>query len=309
MRVNGAAARRPASRLAAGDEVDVDLPAPPPAERPRRPLAAQPLPLAILHEDAHLLAVNKPAGMVVHPAGRHRDGTLANALLWHLQGGAAQEPEPPPGGVARGGHAAGPGLVSRLDRDTSGVLLVAKSRAAHAGLARARRARSMQKDYLAVVHGLPPHAKGRIERKILRDPGDRRRVAVSRTAGQDAVTLYELLADAPAAGLSLLRCRLVTGRMHQIRAHLAAIGLPIVGDPLYGQPRHRGIADPALAAACRDFPRQALHAWRLALPHPATGEPLAILAPLPPDLLLLLETLGLAGGPARAAAWAAAPLP
>jgi 23S rRNA pseudouridine1911/1915/1917 synthase len=294
--VNGAAARRPAGRLAAGDEVEVDLPAPPPSDSSRQPLAAQPLPLAVLHEDEHLLAVNKPAGMVVHPAGRYRDGTLANAILWHLQGVAAACREPSGGAAAHEGPPAGPGMVSRLDRDTTGVLLVAKTRAAHAGLARALRARSMQKDYLAVVYGLPPHAKGRIELKILRHPQDRRRVVASRLAGLDAATLYELLADTAGGRLSLLRCRLVTGRMHQIRAHLGAIGLPVVGDPLYGEPRYRGIADPALAAACRDFPRQALHAWRLALQHPVTAQPLTLLAPVPPDLRLLLDVAGLAEG-------------
>jgi 23S rRNA pseudouridine1911/1915/1917 synthase len=292
VKVNGAAARRPAARLAVGDAVEVQLP-PLILGHGRPPMEAQPLPLAILYEDQHLLAVSKPAGMVVHPAGRHRDGTLANALLWHLRNRAA------PGDPS---SAAGPGLVSRLDRDTTGVLLVAKTGAAHAGLARARRSSSMHKDYLAAVYGLPPHDKGRIELRLRRDPLNPHRVAASRDAGLAALTLYELLGAMPLAPavpardvrLSLLRCRLVTGRTHQIRAHLAAAAMPIVGDPLYGEPRHRGIADPTLAAACRDFPRQALHAWRLALPHPVTGEPLTLEAPLPPDLLLLLETAGLA---------------
>jgi 23S rRNA pseudouridine1911/1915/1917 synthase len=195
-----------------------------------------------------------------------------------------------------------PGLVHRLDRDTSGVLLVAKSRAAHAGLARAIKARALRKDYLAVVYGRPPLVRGRIELKLLRDPLDRRRVAASRTEGRSAATLYELLAEScPGRGddggragwLSLLRCRLVTGRTHQIRVHLAALGLPIVGDPLYGEPRHRGLADPALAALCRDFPRQALHAWRLGLRHPVTGQALALRAPLPADLGRLLRAAGL----------------
>ncbi|HEY6321146.1 MAG TPA: RluA family pseudouridine synthase [Thermoanaerobaculia bacterium] len=289
VRVNGALVRRPAGRLAAGDELEVELPGPPPSRRRARPLAAQRLPLAILYEDEHLLAVDKPAGLVVHPTGRHRDGTLVNALAWHLAA------EPP---------AVRPGLVHRLDRDTSGVLLVAKSRAAHAGLARAIKARALQKDYLAVVYGRAPLVRGRIELKLLRDPLDRRRVAASRTEGRSAATLYELLAEScpgswddggRAGWLSLLRCRLVTGRTHQIRVHLAALGLPIVGDPLYGEPRHRGIADPALAALCRDFPRQALHAWRLGLRHPVTGQALALRAPLPADLGRLLRAAGLGG--------------
>ena len=353
VRINGAVIRRPAGRLAAGDELEVELPAPPPSRRRTLPLAAQRLPLAILYEDEHLLALDKPAGLVVHPTGRYRDGTLVNALAWHLREGVAAAAGATAGGLtaaalgesaaavsattaaaaAASGSAAAagsvateptegerpageppevrPGLVHRLDRDTSGVLLVAKSRAAHAGLARATKARALQKDYLAVVYGRAPLPKGRIELKLLRDPHDRRRVAASRTEGVSAATLYELLAESgpgrgtaaaevAAAGagghavwLSLLRCRLVTGRTHQIRVHLAALGLPIVGDPLYGEPRHRGIADPALAALCRDFPRQALHAWRLTLRHPVTGQDLALVAPLPVDLGWLLRAAGL----------------
>jgi 23S rRNA pseudouridine1911/1915/1917 synthase len=321
VRVNGAVIRRPAGRLAAGDELEVELPGPPPARRRTRPLAAQRLPLAILYEDEHLLALDKPAGLVVHPTGRHRDGTLVNALAWHLGEGAAaaagaakvsgaaaeaaaaSAPAPGPEDLAGAEPpAVRPGLVHRLDRDTSGVLLVAKSRAAHAGLARAIKARALQKDYLAVVYGRPPLVRGRIELKLLRDPLDRRRVAASRTEGRSAATLYELLAEScpgrrdgggRAGWLSLLRCRLVTGRTHQIRVHLAALGLPIVGDPLYGEPRHRGIADPALASLCRDFPRQALHAWRLGLRHPVTGQALALRAPLPADLGRLLRAAGL----------------
>jgi 23S rRNA pseudouridine1911/1915/1917 synthase len=298
VRVNGAAAMRPAGRVAAGDDLEVELPEPPPPSRRMRPIAAQQLPLAILYEDEHLLAIDKPAGLVVHPTGRYRDGTLVNALAWYLRESAAEPP------------AVRPGLVHRLDRDTSGVLLVAKSRAAHAGLARAIKTRSLRKDYLALVYGRAPLPKGRIELKLLRDPRDRRRVAASRTEGLNAVTLYELLAEAcpgrrPGVGedgggqggrdvwLSLLRCRLVTGRTHQIRVHLAALGLPIVGDPVYGEPRHRGVADAALAGMCRDFPRQALHAWRLGLRHPVTGRQLALQAPLPAELCRLLHAAGL----------------
>jgi 23S rRNA pseudouridine1911/1915/1917 synthase len=299
VRVNGAPATRPAGRLAAGDEVEVQLPPPPPAPPP---LAADELPLSILYEDEHLLAVDKPAGLVVHPTARRRRGTLLNALLWHLRPALCEPPSAAPAGAR-------PGLVNRLDRDTSGVVLVAKSRAAHAGLARAMKQRSMEKDYLAVVYGRAPLRKGRIDLDLLRDPHDRRRItplpaAASAGApppqGRNAVTLYEVLAEVqhPAgAWLSLLRCRLVTGRTHQIRVHLAAVGLPIVGDPLYGEPRHRGIADPALAAACRDFPRQALHARRLALRHPLTRQQLELQAPIPADLRRLLHAAGLNGEP------------
>jgi 23S rRNA pseudouridine1911/1915/1917 synthase len=286
VRINGTVATRPALRLAIGDQVDVALLEEPPR---RRPVLAQEIPLTILYEDEHLLAVAKPAGQLVHPTGRHRDGTLANALAWHLRRDGEGEGEAAAGG-------AGPGLVHRLDRDTSGVLLVAKSRAAHAGLARASRGQRLEKDYLAVVYGRAPQARGRIELKLVRDPANGRRVAVARGDGLAAVTLYEVVAEASSGArgwLTLLRCRLLTGRTHQIRVHLAALGLPIVGDPLYGEPRHRGIADPALAAACRTFPRQALHAWRLGLTHPVTREPLLLEAPVPPDLLELVRVAGL----------------
>lgn len=294
VRIAGAVVTRPAARLALGDELRVELPAPPP--RRARPLAAQRLPLAILYEDEHLLAIDKPAGQVVHPTGRYREGTLANALAWYL-GPSAAAAEPAGAAAPAGAAGAGPGLVHRLDRGTSGVLLVAKSRAAHAGLARSIKNRALEKDYLAVVYGRAPLPKGRIELKLRRDPDHGSRVIASRAEGRTAVTLYELLAEAHPGGsgtwLSLLRCRLVTGRTHQIRAHLAALGLPVVGDPLYGEPRHRGIADPALAALCRAFPRQALHARRLALRHPVTGRQLDLLAPLPADLRQLLAAAGL----------------
>jgi 23S rRNA pseudouridine1911/1915/1917 synthase len=301
VRINGLPAAKPASRIGAGDEVEVALPA---AARPAPPpLVAQDIPLAVLYEDAHLLAIAKPAGLVVHPAFGHRDGTLINALLWRARGWDRED-------------ACRPGLVNRLDRDTTGVVLVVKSRAAHAGLARAIRSRSLAKEYLAVVYGRPPLPKGRIDLNVLRDPCDRRRMTTSRSEGRAAATLYELLAESPSekagtadspagdaglaespagkTGLALLRCRLVTGRTHQIRVHLAACRLPIVGDPLYGQPRWKGIADPALAALCRDFPRQALHASRLRLRHPVTGAALELAAPLPPDLASLLAAAGLA---------------
>jgi 23S rRNA pseudouridine1911/1915/1917 synthase len=268
VRVNGAAATKPAERLALGDEVEVSLP-PPPAVRPGP--AAEELPLTVLYEDDWLLALSKPPGMVVHPAPGHRGGTLLNALLWYLKEA---------GGESR------PGLVNRLDRGTSGVLLAAKGGDIHARLARALRAPTAAKEYLALVYGTPRHDKGRIEHALLRDSVDTKKMTTSRSEGRASVTLYEILATA--AGLTLLRCRLLTGRMHQIRVHCAAEGFPLVGDPLYGEPRWKGIRDLTLAAACRDFPRQALHAHRIALTHPVTREPLDVTAPLPDDLLGLL---------------------
>ena len=272
VRVNGAPAAKPASRLMTGDVVEVELPPPP----ERRAVTAQEMPLSVLFEDEHLLALDKPPGLVVHPAPGHREGTLINALLWHARDW---------------GEGRRPGLVNRLDRGTSGVLLVAKTPALHASLARHLRRRDAQKEYLAVIYGATPFDQGRIELKILRDPEDRTRRVTSRTEGRDSVTLYERLAAA--SGLTLLRCRLLTGRTHQIRVHLKSQGWPIVGDPVYGEPRWKGIAEPDLAALCRDFPRQALHALRLYFVHPATGAPLEIAAPVPPDLEALLAAAGL----------------
>ena len=272
VRINGTAPAKPASRVILDDQVEITLPPPPPRRLPQ----AEDLPLSVLYEDEHLLALDKPPGVVVHPAPGHREGTLINALLWRAR---------------QWGEGGQPGLVNRLDRDTSGVLIAAKTPAAHASLARALRHRSTEKDYLALVYGAAPFDRGRIELRIDRDPADRKRRIASKMAGRESVTLYERLAEA--GGLTLLRCRLLTGRTHQIRVHLQAQGLPIVGDPLYGEPRWKGIADGDLAALCRDFPRQALHARRLAFVHPATGEPVEIVAPVPADLAGLLAVAGL----------------
>jgi 23S rRNA pseudouridine1911/1915/1917 synthase len=232
------------------------------------------MPLDVLFEDAHLIALNKPAGVVVHPSYKHASGTLINALLWH----AAKWPS---------GDA--PALLTRLDKMTSGVLLVAKRREVMAALQREMRALNIEKDYLAVVHGTPTPARGTIDLALDRDPWDRRRVTVTDRGGQPAVTKYERVATTTGetegddgSACSLVRCRLVTGRMHQIRVHLAYKGWPLVGDPVYG-----------MKNSPIDFPRQALHAWRVALPHPVTREPLEIVAPLPEDLLALLTRLGL----------------
>jgi 23S rRNA pseudouridine1911/1915/1917 synthase len=272
VRVNGAVAAKPASRLALDDQVEIALP-PLPA---RREVAAQEMPLSVLFEDEHLLALDKPPGLVVHPAPGHREGTLINALAWRARDW---------------GEGVRPGLVSRLDRDTSGVLLAAKTPAIHTALARSLRRSGAEKDYLAVVYGETPASAGRIELAILRDPADPKRRMTSKSEGKESVTLYRRLAAAH--GLTLLGCRLVTGRTHQIRVHLQSQGWPIVGDPLYGEPRWKGIGDSEVAAACRDFPRQALHALRLCFLHPATGERLTVAAPVPVDLASLLAAAGL----------------
>ena len=279
VRVNGVAATKPSARLMLWDQVEVPLPPPPP---PRPAMAAQEMPLSILFEDEHLLAIDKPPGLVVHPAIGHSQDTLINGLLWRAR--EWQEDRRP-------------SLVNRLDRHTSGVLMAAKTPAVHAALARSLRSRDTVKEYLTVIycaydaHAAPLLPKGRIDLKIHRDPADLKRRMTSKKEGRDSVTLYERLAERE--GLALLRCRLLTGRTHQIRVHLKSQGWPIVGDALYGEPRWKGMADPALAAACRDFPRQALHAWRLAFAHPATGAAMEIVAPVPEDMAGLLAATGL----------------
>jgi 23S rRNA pseudouridine1911/1915/1917 synthase len=287
IRVNGRAVARPSRRLAIGDAVEVALPPAPARVRP----VAQEMALAVLYEDDELVALDKPAGLVVHPAHGHRQGTLVNGLMWLARGWA----EDGPGWLARR-----PALVHRLDRGTSGVLLAAKTAAARSGLGRALAAGRVRKEYLAVVYGAPPQERGCIARPVGRDPADPRRMTAfggARDPGtaREAATCYQLLASSAGAreGLALLRCRPLTGRTHQIRVHLRAVRLPLVGDPLYGEPRHRGLADPLLAAACRELGRQALHAHRLLLRHPASGAPLVITAPLPADLAALLAAAGI----------------
>jgi 23S rRNA pseudouridine1911/1915/1917 synthase len=277
VRVDGVAVTRSSMRLSLGAEVEVLFP----NARPHPAPLAQEIPLSILFEDDWLLALDKPPGMVAHPTKGHADGTLVNALLWHLE---------KDGGVC---------LVSRLDKQTSGVMLVAKTPEVHGLLARVLGTRQAEKEYLAVVHGPVAFAKGRIDRRILRDPQEPRRRITSRTEGREATTLWERLAESAdggdgKGGIALLSCRLLTGRTHQIRVHLQSEGMPIVGDPLYGEPRWKGLHDPDLAAACRNFPRQALHARRLCFPHPVTGATVEVVAPVPEDLAGLLRAAGLA---------------
>ena len=220
---------------------------------------ASPTPEAIevnlLYEDAWLLAINKPAGLVVHPTYKHSSGTLLNAVLWRLGPGAR------------------PGIVNRLDRQTSGVMLVARTPEVHAALQRESARGRVRKEYLAIVTGRPRRPRGTIALPIGPSERDRRRMVVD-PAGRPAETRFEVLATG--ANASLLRCELVTGRTHQIRVHLAASGWPIVGDALYGTPSV-------------ELDRHALHAWRVSLTHPFTGAPLLVTAPLPPHLLRLVE--------------------
>lgn len=264
--VNGEAARK-SDQVEPGSSVVVVLPPPEPIE-----IQGEDLPLDIVFEDEHLLVVNKAAGMVVHPAPGHRTGTLVHALLWHL-----------PNLVGVGGRAR-PGIVHRLDRDTSGLLVVAKTDAAHRALSDALRAREIKRQYLAATWGHLAESPITIDAPIGRDPRDRKRMAVVE-GGRRAVTHARVRERWLRA--ELLDVALQTGRTHQIRVHLAHLGHPVVGDPLYGAGWERGLGGPTrrwVDQLARRAQRQFLHAARLSFQHPATGEAMRFESQLPPDL-------------------------
>jgi 23S rRNA pseudouridine1911/1915/1917 synthase len=256
VRVDGRVARASLA-LESGQRVEV-APEAPAADAP--PLRAETIPVPIIYEDDHLLVVDKPAGLVVHPAPGHQTGTLVNALWERLA------PQADPGAAHR------PGIVHRLDKDTSGLMVVARDEAAHTNLAAQMKAHATIKRYLALVEGQMPVAEGVIEAPIGRDPRQRQRMALVSVAGggREARTRFRVLGEA--RGRSLLELQLETGRTHQIRVHLAGVGHPVVGDATYGRPQ-----------APRP-PRQFLHATHLEFAHPVTGAWLTFDAPLPPDL-------------------------
>ena len=269
--VDGRLVTRVSSRMPPDASITVALP----ERRPRTKPAAEDLPLDVLYEDESLLIVNKPAGQVAHPAFRNTTGTLLNALLAHAAGKWS------------------PSLVSRLDKGTSGLLLVAKSPEVQTALQRLGDRNEIEKDYLAIVAGRPP-VKGTMDLALDRDPWDRRRVTVRDRGGVPSVTRFERLrsvAIAPEQWLSLVRCRLVTGRMHQIRVHLAAKGWPIVGDPMYGVTGLKPGPSRIIGPDQLTLKRQALHAWRLGFPHPVTATRIELTAPIPADLQHLLDKM------------------
>jgi 23S rRNA pseudouridine1911/1915/1917 synthase len=275
VRLGGVTITEPSHRVKRGDAIHLELPPPVPA-RPE----PQAIALAIVYEDDELLVVDKPAGLVVHPAPGNPDRTLVNALLAHLGDRLSGI-----GGVKR------PGIVHRLDKDTSGLLVVAKTDRAHAGLAEAFARHDIERAYLALVWGRPRPSAGEIEGAIGRDPRNRKRMAVLGRGGKRALTRYRTLATYGAA--SLLECRLATGRTHQIRVHLASIGHPVLGDPMYGRAgagRRKGLPAAAAARLAR-LGRQALHAHLLGFVHPASGERLRFRSELPSELRGLIEAL------------------
>jgi len=273
LRVNGQPAK-PAYRVIAGDILTACKPAPEPAR-----YGPEPIPLDIIFEDAALIVVNKPAGLVVHPAPGHPAGTLVNGLLHHCPELQARE------------DAHRPGIVHRLDKDTSGVMVVAKNRVAHEALARQFKQRSVAKRYLAIVRGRLSGAEGCITLPIGRHPTARKQMSTVTRKARAAETHWQCIEQFEAA--ALLALELKTGRTHQIRVHCAAMHHPIIGDPVYGG--RRQFSDPKarapLARQLAAVSRQMLHAWRLAFDHPLDGRRCAFEAPLPQDMQNLLQRL------------------
>jgi 23S rRNA pseudouridine1911/1915/1917 synthase len=291
MTLDGAPVKAASEKVRTGTYV---LTLPPP--EPAAPLP-ETIALNIAYEDEHLVVVNKAAGMAMHPAPGSMRATMVNALLAHCAGALSGI-----GGVAR------PGIVHRIDKDTTGLVVVAKNDAAHASLAKQFAAHTIERVYFAVTRGAPSPRSGVVETRLARSTEDRRKQAVVRNpeseAGKHAVTHYWTIeafgqaegASAGHAAAAFVECRLETGRTHQIRAHLGHIGAPLVGDPLYGKFRGlklagSGEAVEAAKAAARDFPRQALHAAVLGFVHPVTGQTLRFEAPLPEDMAALLDLL------------------
>ena len=267
--------RDPAAKVRGDEVLELSVPEPRPAHN-----EAQDIPLLIAFEDDHLLVVDKPAGLVVHPAAGNFDGTLVNALLHHCGGSLSGI-----GGVAR------PGIVHRIDKDTSGLLVVAKSDVAHEGLAKQFAAHSIDRRYLAIVSGVPKSAEGTIDAPLARSSANRKKIAIVGAKedggrGKRAVTHWsrkQLLREA-----ALVECRLETGRTHQVRVHMASIGHPLVGDPVYGRPAkaHRELLKEL------NFERQALHAAALGFVHPVTKHRLSFYSGMPSDMQELFTALG-----------------
>ena len=268
---SGRALRDPSAKVKGEETVRVAVPEPKPAHN-----EPQEIPLSIVFEDEHLLVVDKPAGLVVHPAAGNLDGTLVNALLHHFAGKLSGI-----GGVAR------PGIVHRIDKDTSGLLVVAKTDVAHDGLARQFAAHSVDRRYIAIVSGVPKANEGKIDAPLARSATNRKKIAiVEGNRGKRAVTRWkrlEILRDA-----AVVECRLETGRTHQVRVHMASIGHPLIGDPVYG----RSTKTHGKLLKDLGYQRQALHAAELGFTHPVTKHRLSFSSAMPPDMQELFNALG-----------------
>jgi 23S rRNA pseudouridine1911/1915/1917 synthase len=293
VKVAGAVVRESSARVQPGAEIVLEIPPAAPAE-PR----GEPIALAVVYEDDDLIVIDKPAGLVVHPAAGHDSGTLVNALIAHCGDTLSGI-----GGVKR------PGIVHRLDKDTSGLLVVAKNDHAHQALsaqfADHGRTGPLERGYLAFAWGVPPRPKGTVEAPIDRHPHARDKMAV-RQNGREAITHWHTLETYDGADgkpvASMIECRLETGRTHQIRVHLSHIGHPLLGDGVYG-PGHKTksvLLTPPAKAALESLGRQALHAYLLAIEHPSTGEKLEFRSELPADLARLRADLASARGARRA---------
>ena len=265
---DGILTRDPAKRAAAGDIFTVAVPDPTPAHN-----EAQDIPLVVAYEDEHLIVVDKPAGLVVHPACGNLDGTLVNALLHHCGGSLSGI-----GGVAR------PGIVHRIDKDTSGLMVAAKTDRSHEGLAKQFAAHSIDRRYKAIVGGVPKPSAGSVDAPLGRSPQNRKKMAIV-AGGKRAVTHYSTIERL--GGAALVECRLETGRTHQVRVHMASLGHALLGDPVYG--RTKGNQRALLERL--GFQRQALHAARLGFIHPVTGAALAFESQLPADMQELFTEL------------------
>ena len=268
--VNGKPSK-PSYKVRDRDEIELELVTP-----PTETFAPENIPIDIVYEDTTLIVVNKPAGLVVHPAAGTPSGTLANALAYHFR----QLPD--------AGTGVRPGIVHRLDRDTSGLLVVAKTEAALEDLSDQFRDRAVFKSYVALVHGRVPANSGRIDQPLARDPTNRTRMAVVR-GGRSALTLYRVRRSFER--FTLLNVELKTGRTHQIRVHLAWLKHPVVGDETYGGGRDNTIQDPQLRARIRNLNRHFLHAEKLGFTHPETREPVKFESPLPQELIGVLTVL------------------
>lgn len=259
-------------RVETGELVAIEIPAPPPAA-----VSAESIPLEVLYEDSDLAIINKPAGMIVHPGAGADSGTMVGAML-HRFGGDR--------GLSSVGGPLRPGIVHRLDKETSGAIVIAKNDAAHRKLVEDFRARDVQKTYVALLHGRIKGESGRVELPIARDLRRRSRMTARRRDGREARTDWRVRLRLD--GFTLIEADLRTGRTHQIRVHFSALGCPVVGDTLYGAPRQERVENRALPALARNF----LHSARLAFNHPKTGKRIDVRAPLPTDLVDYLRSVG-----------------